>query len=383
MSAKCRSLSKKQKVESVEGSSVQAVVLPKVDETASFTSEEVVQIRRNLLDWYDRNHRILPWRRNKHSKREASARDGEGNPGAPLDLPDQQFIYYVWVCEVMSQQTQVPRAAAYFKRWIAKWPTVQALAAASQDEVNEVWAGLGYYRRARFLLEGAQYIQRDLGGAFPTTSQELQKIPGVGAYTGNAMASIACNQPVAVVDANVVRVLARLRRLSADPRSGASVKLHALLANALVDPDRPGDFNQAMMELGATVCTVHQPPTCQDCPIRNQCQAVAVVEQFVSDGGDRAAPRAPTVVQYPSKVEKAQRREELVAVCVVELKPASGKAGVPSQYLLVQRPETGLLAGLWEFPSRAVDAGSTAKQCSQALDMYLHETLGLPIKGEM
>ena len=167
------------------------------------------------------------------------------------------------------------RAAEYFRRWTAKWPTVQALAAASLEEVNEMWAGLGYYRRAKYLLDGARYVEEQLGGTFPSTSKELQQIPGalcsaiiamgidewkrhapcypadvacpyagVGAYTGNAIASIACEEPVAVVDGNVVRVLSRLRKLAGDPTSKENKAMHVALADALLDPERPGDFNQ-------------------------------------------------------------------------------------------------------------------------------------------
>ena len=178
------------------------------------------QARRELLSWYDANHRILPWRRNASSKRPI---DGTEDSGAPLSLPQQQFIYYVWVSEVMSQQTQVPRAAEYFRRWmqvpqcsmlvaprsgptadnavntlltvscssatspscpgwVQKFSTVQALALATEDEVNAMWAGLGYYRRARFLLAGARYVVDDLGGQFPTCAAELRKIPGVAQH---------------------------------------------------------------------------------------------------------------------------------------------------------------------------------------------------------
>ena len=233
-------------------------------------------MRSALLSWYDQNHRILPWRRNVHSRLspetvEKAAK--EGQLPAPADLPIDQFIYYVWVCEIMSQQTQVARAAEYHRKWIAKWPDVTSLAAATQEEVNEMWAGLGYYRRARFLLDGAKYIVNDLGGHFPQTAKELMKIPGVGAYTSNAIASIACGEQVAVVDGNVIRVMSRLRQLGGDPRSAAMTKLFADVAQQALDPERPGDFNQAVMELGATVCVPNTQPSCKVCPVRDWCSA--------------------------------------------------------------------------------------------------------------
>ena len=196
-----------------------------------------LQIRASLLEWYDANHRVLPWRRNPHSKlpkkekkkKENGAKeeeeDADGEQGAPLDLPLERFIYGVWVCEVMSQQTQLDRVKGYWRSWMRQGPDVASLAAATEDEVREAWAGLGYYRRAAFLLKGAKYVAEELGGEFPREEAGLQKIPGVGAYTSAAIASIACGRRVAVVDGNVVRVLSRLRALAvADPKAAAAAK---------------------------------------------------------------------------------------------------------------------------------------------------------------
>ncbi|GAB4814983.1 hypothetical protein N2152v2_002029 [Parachlorella kessleri] len=334
--------SKKQKATRAEASKGASAVAVDIEE-CSFTAQEVSQVRLALLDWYDTNHRILPWRRNPHSKlgsAAVAAAAAKGRSGAPEDMPQNQFIYWVWVCEVS-------RAAEYFIKWTKRWPTVEGLAQATQEEVNEMWAGLGYYRRARFLLEGAKYVMEQLGGQFPRTSKELQKIPGVGAYTGNAIASIACSERCAVVDGNVVRVLARLRRVGADPRSGAAVKLFGELAAALVHPDRPGDFNQAMMELGATVCVPNTQPQCAACPVSACCSAFKAVQQHQAAGGAPAAAKAPSVLDYPAKVEKAERREVTVAVAVVQLvAPGSDAAAVAdAKFLLVQRPKDGLLAG--------------------------------------
>ena len=328
-------------------------------------------MRSALLGWYDDNHRILPWRRNPHSRLPQNIIDkaaAEGQLPAPADLPVDQFIYYVWVCEIMSQQTQVSRAAEYFRKWVAKWPDVTALASATQEEVNELWAGLGYYRRARFLLEGAKYIVNDLEGEFPRTAKELQKIPGVGAYTSNAIASIACGEQVAVVDGNVIRVMSRLRRLGGDPKSSAMTKLFADVAQQALDPKRPGDFNQAVMELGATVCVPNTQPSCGTCPVSKWCTALQAEKEK----------KGVLVTDYPTKTEKAEKREESVAVAVVKIiptgtKPSDKKSG---KYLLVKRPQGGLLAGLWEFPLQSVDGEAKGSDRRRAMNTLLKELLG-------
>ena len=191
-----------------------------------------VQLRTALLTWYDHHHRVLPWRRNSHSKVQPASAPGAATwptaPGssAPLTgLSRADWAYGVWVSEVMLQQTQVERAASYFVRWMARWPTLPDLAAASEEDVNAQWAGLGYYRRARFLLQGARYAVANNGGELPSTAQELLKVPGIGAYTSASVSSIAFGQPCAAVDGNVVRVVSRLHALAQDnPTSSAAVK---------------------------------------------------------------------------------------------------------------------------------------------------------------
>lgn len=326
------------------------------------------QIRSALLAWYDASHRLLPWRRNAHSVVPDAAAGG-----APLDLPTNQFAYGVWVCEVMSQQTQLDRVKAYWTAWMARWPTVTALAAASEEEVRAAWAGLGYYRRARFLLEGARDVAGRLGGAFPADDHAaLLKIPGIGPYTASAIASIAGGVRTAVVDGNVVRVLSRLRAVGGDPKAATALATWARLADALVDPARPGDFNQAVMELGATVCVPAGAPACGSCPVAALCAAKAGEEA----GGEK-------VTDYPAKAAKAKQRAEGVDVCVVELSPADG--GGEPLVLLTQRPEGGLLAGLWEFPSVPVavseEGVATAPAAARraAVDAHLAALLGAPL----
>lgn len=191
------------------------------------------QLRSALLSWYDHHHRVLPWRRNSHSKLRASAPDAGAarwptapGSGAPLvGLSQADFAYGVWVSETMLQQTQVERVRDYFVRWMARWPTLRDLAAASEEDVNAQWAGLGYYRRARFLLQGARYAVEHNGGELPSSAQELLKVPGIGRYTAASVASIAVCQICAAIDGNVERVLTRLHALAQDkPTSTAAVK---------------------------------------------------------------------------------------------------------------------------------------------------------------
>ncbi|XP_045440722.1 adenine DNA glycosylase isoform X3 [Pipistrellus kuhlii] len=320
---------------------------------------EVTAFRESLLSWYDLKKRDLPWRRRA---------EGE----ADLD----RRAYAVWVSEVMLQQTQVATVINYYTRWMQKWPTLQDLASASLEEVNQLWAGLGYYSRGRRLQEGAQKVVEELGGQVPRTAETLQRLlPGVGRYTAGAVASIAFGQVTGVVDGNVVRVLCRVRGIGADPSNTFVSQQLWSLAQQLVDPARPGDFNQAAMELGAMVCTP-QHPQCSQCPVQSLCRARRRVEreqlpasQSLPGSPDVeecapgtgqcqlcAPPTAPWdqslgVANFPRKASRKRPREECSAICVLEQRRAPGGARV----LLVQRPSSGLLAGLWEFPSVSVD----------------------------
>ncbi|XP_058408243.1 adenine DNA glycosylase isoform X5 [Diceros bicornis minor] len=302
---------------------------------------EVTVFRESLLSWYDQEKRDLPWRRLAESE---------------VDL--DRRAYAVWVSEVMLQQTQVATVINYYTRWM--------------QEVNQLWAGLGYYSRGRRLQEGARKVVEELGGHVPHTAETLQRLlPGVGRYTAGAIASIAFGQAVGVVDGNVVRVLCRVRAIGADPSSTFVSQQLWSLAQQLVDPTRPGDFNQAAMELGATVCTP-QHPLCSQCPVQSLCQArqkvereqlsasqslpgSADVEECAPNTGQCqlcAPPSEPWdqslgVANFPRKASRKPPREECSATCVLEQPRALGGARI----LLVQRPNSGLLAGLWEFPS--------------------------------
>jgi len=340
------------------------LVVPDIEDCV-FSTDEIDQVRKSLLSWYDENHRVLPWRRNPKSKlshRLVKSYEDQGLRPAPLDLPENEFIYYVWVCEIMSQQTQISRVCDYFNRWVKKWPTVNDLAMASQEEVNDMWAGLGYYRRARYLLEGAKYVVHDMGGEFPRKAEDLQKIPGIGSYTSCAIASTACGEKVAVVDGNVVRVLSRMRKIGGDTKNKDMVKLFAELASRTLDSERPGDFNQSLMELGATVCIPNGRPLCKSCPVSSWCRALKAQDENPSE---------VSVSDYPSKVEKAQKREERVGVSVLRVLAK----GNDSKFILVKRPPGGLLAGLWEFPLQHVDADASSKDIQSTMDKYLTENL--------
>ncbi|KAI9149869.1 hypothetical protein H9P43_010048 [Blastocladiella emersonii ATCC 22665] len=263
-----------------------------------------------------------------------------------------QRAYEVWVSEIMCQQTQVATVIPYYEKWMARWPTVHALAEADIEEVNQAWAGLGYYSRGRRLLESARLLVEKYGGALPETAERLEKeIGGIGKYTAGAIASIAYGQRAPLVDGNVVRVLSRLRALGGDPKAKKSIDLHWKLAAALVDPSRPGPFNEALMELGALVCTPTS-PSCDTCPIRASCWAATPGRDLsctcdaCSTWSEAATDPPTTATDFPRKPKKKAPREETIHVCLLH------RAG-DGKLLVSQRPATGLLAGMWEFPNRA------------------------------
>ena len=301
----------------------------------SFSDVEVACVRRQLLDFYDRDRRMLPWR-------------GDTVDGAK---PPPQSAYGTWVSEIMLQQTRVETVIPYWHLWMQRFPTVASLAAASPDAVNAVWAGLGYYRRAQNLLKGAQKVVADHGGDVPRQQQQLLDIPGIGPYTAGAIGSIAFNQPVPLVDGNVIRVFSRLRAIKLEQGNSAMDKTCWALAQAAVDPARPGDFNQALMELGATVC-VPKNPRCGACPVGDVCHARAIVEHNKLEG---LPADPPDVTYFPRKLGKKKPRE--IALSVAVLHSAAPEATGHTRYLFVKRKAEGLLAGQWQFPSVAVWEG--------------------------
>ncbi|MGZ8371032.1 MAG: A/G-specific adenine glycosylase [Caulobacteraceae bacterium] len=264
-------------------------------------------IRAALLAWYDAHARTLPWRVGPRQR-------------AAWERPDP---YRVWLSEVMLQQTTVPHATPYFLDFTRRWPTVQALAAAPDAEVMAAWAGLGYYARARNLIACARAVASGHGGVFPDTEEALRALPGLGAYTAAAVAAIAFDQPANVVDGNVERVMARLFVVET-PLPAAKPELKAL-AGGLVTAERPGDWAQALMDLGATICRPKQ-PLCDRCPVTAFCLAKAA-----------GAPES-----YPRKAGKVARPRRFGAVYVLR----SGGA-----VALVRRPPRGLLGGMLGLPA--------------------------------
>ena len=279
-------------------------------------------LRRELLDWYRTHRRALPWR---------ATRDP----------------YAIWISEAMLQQTRVETAIPYYERFLERFPDIHALATSDLDDVLGVWAGLGYYSRARNLRSAAQKVVNEFDGELPDDVDSLRTLPGVGPYTAGAVASIAFDRPEPVVDGNVARVLSRLRGIRDDVKKAPTVRRLWQEAAALAKGPHPGDLNQALMELGATVCTPRA-PRCLACPIARFCEAHR-------DGDAEALP----VKSRPAPPRPVE--------AVVALVLRRGKA------LAVRRP-SGLLAGLWELPGGEF---SGPERPAAALRRTLRERVGL------
>ena len=262
----------------------------------------ITPVGARLLAWYDRHRRVLPWR---------AAAGKRADP------------YRVWLSEIMLQQTTVQAVGPYFRDFLARWPRVEDLAAAPLDEVLAAWAGLGYYARARNLHKAAKVVAEECGGVFPDTAEALRKLPGVGAYTSGAIAAIAFDRQEAAMDANAERVVARLFAIDTPLPGGKA----AILAQGrtLVPAERPGDFAQAMMDLGSAICTVKR-PSCGQCPLEDVCE------------GRKRGIAETLPVKGPKMVRPLKRGAAFV------VRDATGAV------LLVKRPEDGLLGGMLEPP---------------------------------
>lgn len=281
----------------------------------------------SLTAWYRAHRRPLPWR-------------GAADP------------YAIWVSEVMLQQTRVDTVIPYYHRFLERFPTVEALAGADLADVLKAWEGLGYYTRARNLHRAAAEVVAGHGGRLPDDPALLSRLPGFGPYMTGAVASIAFGRPEPVLDGNVIRVLTRLHAIAEPPAATAARKRLWDLARALVPAEAPGDFNQALMELGATVCTPRA-PACGACPVAGACRA-----------RQAGAPEA-----YPAKSAPRAVPHHDIAVGVV-----AGGGGL----LLVRRPASGLLGGLWEFPGGRVAPGEAP---AKALERQMRERFGLTVRA--
>lgn len=272
------------------------------------------RLARRLLDWYQRHRRDLPWR-------------ASSDP------------YYVWVSEVMLQQTQVATVQPYFARWVRRFPNLRALADADEADVLRLWQGLGYYSRARSLHRGARHVVEQLGGRLPENPIELRRLPGIGPYTAGAIASIAFGRDAAVVDGNVIRVLTRLFALGGSPQH-QPLKNHLWeLARCLIPAGQARDFNQALMELGSLICTPRS-PSCPSCPLRASCRGL-------QSGQPETFPQLP---KRPA-VQHVQHAAALV------------QRG--QRYLLMQMPEAApRWASMWLFPTLEHEVNETAQQAA-------------------
>lgn len=282
--------------------------------------------RRALRTWFDGARRDLPWRKNRDP-------------------------YRVWLSEIMLQQTQVAAVIGYFERFTKAFPTVAALAAASEHEVLRLWEGLGYYRRARQLHKAAQTIVADHGGVFPDEPDAVRSLPGIGRYTAGAILSIAFNRQEPILEANTVRLLSRLSAYRGDPLARDGQQLLWKFAEHLVPAEEPGLFNQALMELGALVCTPRT-PKCDVCPAAKLCPTRRLGLQ--------------TEIPRP----KAKKTFEAVREAAVLLARADGR------FLIVQSAAGERWGGLWDFPRYAVDAEQPAGVVAE-VQAKLKATLGL------
>ena len=259
------------------------------------------RIAEPLLDWYDRCARSLPWRETRDP-------------------------YRIWISEIMLQQTRVQAVMEYYRRFLEFFPDVYALASAPEEQVLKLWEGLGYYSRARNLQKAAQTVAWELDGKFPAEKKDLMKLPGIGEYTAGAVSSIAFGRSEPAVDGNVLRVAARLLA-SKDDVSAADVKKEVTeQIRSVIPPQRAGDFNQALMDLGATVCLPNGVPLCEGCPLAELCE------------GNRKKLAADLPIKAPKKERTCERRTVFVIVC-------ADKAA------FCRRPDRGLLAGMWELPN--------------------------------
>ncbi|MEM9542217.1 MAG: A/G-specific adenine glycosylase [Cyanobacteria bacterium P01_E01_bin.42] len=285
----------------------------------------VGELQRSLLAWYRQQGRTLPWR-------------GESDP------------YKIWISEIMLQQTQVKTVIPYYKRWLERFPTVADLAAADGQTVLKAWEGLGYYARGRNLHKAAREIVGVYKGELPRSLEDILKLPGIGRTTAGGILSAAFDRPVSILDGNVKRVLARLSALPVPPAK--AIKALWSLSDRLLDRENPRDFNQAIMDLGATICTPKN-PACLLCPWQQQC--LAYLQGIQS--------------QLPMKEQTKPLPHKNIGVAVIR----DEKGNI----LIDRRLDEGLLGGLWEFPGGKIEEGETVEEC---IKREIKEELGIEIE---
>ena len=292
----------------------------------SIGPEHLEAFRTDLLAWYDAEKRDLPWRQTSDP-------------------------YRIWLSEVMLQQTRVDQATPYYRRFIERFPTVETLAGSDLDDVLLCWEGLGYYSRARNLHQAARRVVEKFDGRVPDEEHDIKTLPGVGDYTAAAVLSIAYNKPHAVVDGNVVRVISRVFAFGDDVNTASSKRALSSAAGALLDLERPGAFNQALMELGATLCSPSS-PSCAACPLQQVC----------------AASKARNPESYPVSAKRGRVPHHDISVAVVF--DQDGKV------LIQRRAEDAMLGGLWEFPGGKREEEETLEE---ACIRELREELGVEV----
>ena len=291
----------------------------------AFNSEHM----KNLLGWFDKNKRDLPWRRSRSP-------------------------YSTWISEIMLQQTRVETVKPYYERWMKRFPDVQTLAEADEQDILKLWEGLGYYSRARSIHKAARVIVSEYGGKIPSDPVVLRKLPGIGDYTAGAIASIGCGQPAAALDGNIRRIFARYYDIADPVRTPQTEKLLWKLAEENLDQERPGDHNEALMDLGSAIC-LPENPQCLLCPLREDC----------------LARQHGTTAERPVMIKAEPIPHYIVTAALIP--DETGK-----RFLLTKRPAKGLLGGMWEFPGGKQETGETLEEC---ICREIREELGITIRA--